>query len=98
MGTEGKVDLTGWRKRFLELAASVGEFVISRAETAEDGVRWDTIGYGGEPEYSTHVYLGVSGIVIFLADLCRITKDGRVREMAEAGGCWVDRTARARAG
>ncbi len=98
MGTEGKVYLTGRRKRFLELATSVGEFVISRAETVEDGVRWETIGYGGEPEYSTHVYSGVSGIVIFLADLCRITKDGRVREMAEAGGRWVDRTARARAG
>jgi len=78
--------LTGERKRFLELASSVGEYVILRAETVEDGVRWETIGYGGEPEYSSHVYSGVSGIVIFLADLCRITGDGRVREWPRPEG------------
>ncbi|GAG33977.1 unnamed protein product, partial [marine sediment metagenome] len=80
---------------FLGLARNVGDYVASLAERVDEGHRWRTISYDGAPEYSVEVFSGVSGIILFLADLYAVTGDHGYRVMAEGGARWVDCHARA---
>lgn len=82
---------------FLDLARGVGNYVSSLAECVESGFRWRTANYSGASEYSPEVFSGVSGIVLFLADLYVATGDPGFKALAEGGAGWVDAKVRASA-
>ena len=79
-------------EHFLDLAISVGDYVASKAERVEAGSRWSTLSYFGTPEYSPEVFSGVAGIVLFLADLGRITGGQAYVDLARDGARWIDET------
>ncbi len=84
--------LTTDSEHFLNLAVSVGDYVSSKAERTDAGSRWSTIGYFGSSEYSPEVFSGVAGIVLFLADLGRVTGDQIHVGLARDGARWIDET------
>ena len=85
-------------ENFRELAISVGDYVASKAEPTEAGIRWSTLSYFGKPEYSPEVFSGVAGIVLFLTDLGRITGDQTYLDLARGGARWIDETMQANHG
>ena len=85
-------------ENFRELAISVGDYVASKAEPTETGIRWSTLSYVGKPEYSPEVFSGVAGIVLFLADLGRTTGDQSYLDLARGGARWIDETMQANHG
>jgi lantibiotic modifying enzyme len=71
-----------------EGAHSVYRYVARTAEAVADGVRWQTLDWHNRPHYSTAVFDGVAGIVLFLADYHRLTGDGPARDLALGGLRW----------
>jgi lantibiotic modifying enzyme len=71
-----------------EGAHSVYRYVARTAEPVPDGVRWQTLDWHNRPHYSTAVFDGVAGIVLFLADYHRLTGDGPARDLALGGLRW----------
>jgi lantibiotic modifying enzyme len=69
-------------------AQSVFSYVRRTAETVPDGVRWQTLSYENEPQYSAALGNGVAGIALFLADYYRLTQDQAARDLAHAGLRW----------
>ncbi len=80
---------------FLALARDVAGSIAARAEPAVGGSRWQTIDYSGQPQYSTDIFAGTTGITIFLADLFAQTGHTAYRDLAEGGAMWVDGQTRA---
>ena len=76
----------------------MGDYVTSEAEQTDAGSRWSTIGYFGTSEYSPEVFSGVAGIVLFLADLGRITGSRTYLDLARDGARWIDQTMQANHG
>ena len=85
-------------EHFLDLAMSVADYVASKAEPTEAASRWSTLSYFGKPEYSPEVFSGVAGIVLFLADLGRITGGQTYLDLARGGARWIDETMQANHG
>ena len=81
-----------------EAADSVYRRLERTAEAVPDGVRWQTVGYHGEPEYDVRLYNGVAGIALFLADYSAVTGETRARVLAEGALAWCAAPARARLG
>ena len=71
-----------------EGAHSVYRYVARTAEAVADGVRWPTLDWHNRPHYSTAVFDGVAGVVLFLADYHRLTGDGPARYLALGGLRW----------
>ena len=71
-----------------EGARSIFGFLARRAEPVEDGVRWETLDWDNEPQYSPFIFTGAGGISLFLADYFRVTGEKRALELAEGGVRW----------
>jgi lantibiotic modifying enzyme len=72
----------------IRLAAdSVFRFIERTAEPAPEGVRWQTLGGAGEPQYRGDLYSN-GGIPLFLADYYRLTGNARALELAMRGAAW----------
>lgn len=81
------------KNRLLNEAKRIGDKLLLEAKKDGAGLSWETMGTTGEQEiiFSTAdgVYNGVSGIVLFLLELYRVTQERKYLDAAEEGIRWI---------
>ena len=77
-----------------EGARSIFGFLEKRAERVADGVRWETLDWGNQPQFEAAIFTGQGGIGFFLADYYRVTGETRALELAEGAVRWCASPAR----
>src|SRR5260370_10976842 len=82
------------------LAREIGDQICATAEPVDDGCRWLSRHDESDPgDYRTGVYMGATGIALFLLNLSGRTGDARYRNTALQALRWLEsRVAAARAG
>ncbi|NIP28753.1 MAG: hypothetical protein GWN55_09745 [Phycisphaerae bacterium] len=84
------------RQRILNEAIRIGDELLSQAERDEHGLSWQTmsVDHANNRQVvwrkSEGIYSGVSGIVLFLLELYRQTKDEKYLQAAVEGMHWTE--------
>jgi lantibiotic modifying enzyme len=77
----------------LTLAREIGDQICSTAEPTDDGCRWLSRHDEELQGYWIGVYLGATGVALFLLNLFERTGEGRYRDVALQALRWIDRVA-----
>jgi len=72
----------------IDSTESVFGFIARTAERVPEGVRWQTINYGNEPEYHYNAFNGCGGIGVFLAEYGRQTGSADAVDLAREANRW----------